>query len=52
MMVVCIMYTGVIRFHYLIEHLYLICVWLVEEQRTNTIKTHVEINLDYIFKFY
>ena len=46
-------YWGVIRFLSLIGPLYLIGVWIGEDQRTNTIKTHhVYKRLDYDFKFY
>ena len=35
------MYVGVIRLHSFTGFLNLIGVWLHEDQRTNTIKTHV-----------
>ena len=34
-------YACLIQFIFLIRHLYLIGVWLGEDQETNTIKTHV-----------
>jgi hypothetical protein len=39
-------YAGVIRLLFLIRDLYLIGVCLVEDQKTNTIKTHVRKTLD------
>ena len=45
-------YVGVIWLLFLLEHLYLIDVWLDKDHRTNTIKTHVYKRLDYVFKFY
>ena len=46
-------YVGVIWLLSLIGHLYLIGVWLSEDQRTNTIikLTYVNKRMDYIFKF-
>lgn len=39
-------YTGVIRLLFLIGHLH----FIGEDQKTSTMKTHVEKCLDYIFK--
>ena len=44
-------YAGVIWLLFLFRHLYLIGVWLGEDRRTNTTKTHVYKRLDYDFKF-
>ena len=45
-------YVGVIRLFFLIEDLYSIGGWYVEDQRTNIIKTYLYKRLDYIFKIY
>ena len=48
----CFRYAGVIWWLFLIGPVYLIGVWLGEDQRTNAITTHVVKNrLDYVFKF-
>ena len=44
-------YVGVIWLRFLIESLYLICIWLDEDQRTNIIKTHIHNIVDCIFNF-
>jgi hypothetical protein len=44
-------YMGVIWFLFLINPLYLISMWLSEDHRANTIKTHVEKRLDYIYEY-
>ena len=36
----------------LIGHLYLITVWLGEDQRTNVINTKVQMRLDYVSQFH
>ena len=43
-------YAGVIWLLFLIWHLYLIDVWLGENQRT-PLQIYIEKRLDYIFKF-
>ena len=42
---------GCCKLLFSIVHLYLICVWLSEDQITNIIKSHIQERLDYIFKF-
>jgi hypothetical protein len=45
-------YVGVIQLLFSIRPLDLIGMWFSEDQRANTIKTHVQKRLDYLFKYY
>ena len=51
-MYVDIKYVGVNQLLFLIKHLYLIKMWSCNDQRTNTLKTHVYKILHYFYRKY
>jgi hypothetical protein len=52
MRIVFVRYAGVIWLHFFTRHLYLISVWLCEDQRTYTIQTHVKRGWTTVSNFY